>query len=98
MYKRQVLHRDAHFDQGQGTHVLRDARRDGLVDVIAALVLVHDGYHEGRVLLDVDGLVAREAEHDVLRQGVVEAYGALGPLPVSYTHLDVYKRQGWSAR
>lgn len=75
-----VLDGDADLDQRQGAHVLRYARRDGLVYVVAAVVLVHDGHHEGRVLLDVDGLVAGEAEHDVLGQRVVEAYGPRGPL------------------
>ena len=54
----------------------------------------------GRLLGDVDGLVHRDAHvSGVERWGVVdavaqEAHDGTHPLPVSYTHLDVYKRQG----
>ena len=75
-----ALDGDADLGQRQSAHVARNAAADGLIDVVAAQLLAHERQHEGRVLLDVDGVAAGEAEDEMLRQRVVERDGHVRPL------------------
>ena len=74
------LHRHAHLRQGQGAHVPGDAAADGLVHVVGPQLLAQQGDHKSRVLLDIDGIAAGEAENQVLGQGIIESHGFLRPL------------------
>ena len=45
---------------------------------------------------DFGTIRAGRANPHVLDKIKVDYYGSPTPIPVSYTHLDVYKRQGWA--
>ena len=109
MYKRQVRNRTTGvlYVMDEPSVGLHPANVDGLLGVMRDLIADGNSVvmvdHDTRILAAADHLVemgpaAGAGGGTVVAQGGVDEVAAcaeslIGPYPVSYTHLDVYKRQ-----
>ena len=89
-----VMHDDLGGDQDFASRFDREARAAARLSHPNVVSVFDQGMDAGRPYMVMEYVEGSTLRHVVSREAPMEPQRALDLLPVSYTHLDVYKRQG----